>query len=111
MDPKLTQQETIQKLQDQLVALQAEFNQLKSTSTIPLNIYQAFIGRFFNNPVFTGQIGFNGLDTGGGDKVIFIANANTAPSINPALGGMLYVSTGALKYRGSGGTVTTIAAA
>jgi hypothetical protein len=40
-----------------------------------------------------------------------IANATVAPSVNPAGGGILYVEDGALKYRGSKGTVTTIALA
>lgn len=48
---------------------------------------------------------------GGGDGVIYIANCWTAPTANPGLGGVLYVESGALKYRGSSGTVTTIAAA
>lgn len=41
-------------------------------------------------------------------KVIGIANG-TAPSSSPAGMGQLYVEAGALKYRGSSGTVTTIA--
>lgn len=48
---------------------------------------------------------------GGGDGVIGIANATTVPNANPAGGGVLYVTGGALTYRGSGGTVTTIAPA
>jgi hypothetical protein len=32
----------------------------------------------------------------------------TAPSVNLAGGGILYVESGALKYRGSSGTITTI---
>jgi hypothetical protein len=48
---------------------------------------------------------------GGGQGVMAIANASVAPSGNPAGGGILYVEDGALKYRGSNGTVTTIAAA
>ena len=48
---------------------------------------------------------------GGGQGVIAIANAAVAPSVNPAGGGILYVENGALKYRGSKGTVTTIALA
>jgi len=43
-------------------------------------------------------------------KVLGLANA-TAPSTSPAGMGQLYVEAGALKYRGSSGTVTTIAAA
>lgn len=45
---------------------------------------------------------------GGGIGVIGITNANTVPTTNPTGGGILYVEAGALKYRGSGGTVTTI---
>ena len=41
-------------------------------------------------------------------KVIGLANA-TAPTTSPAGMGQLYVEAGALKYRGSSGTVTTIA--
>ena len=41
----------------------------------------------------------------------FVANATTVPTTNPVGGGILYVEAGALKYRGSSGTVTTIAPA
>jgi hypothetical protein len=58
-----------------------------------------------------GNFGFNGNSFGGGSKVIYIANASTVPSSNPTGGGILYCEGGALKYRGSSGTVTTIAAA
>ena len=47
---------------------------------------------------------------GSGDKVLFMANA-TAPSGTPSGGGIVYVESGALKFKGSSGTVTTIAAA
>jgi hypothetical protein len=50
-------------------------------------------------------------DFGGGQGVIAIANATLAPSMDPNGGGILYVEDGALKYRGSEGTVTTIAPA
>jgi hypothetical protein len=43
-------------------------------------------------------------------KVLGLANA-TAPSTSPAGMGQLYVEAGALKFRGSSGTITTIAAA
>jgi len=43
-------------------------------------------------------------------NVLAIANG-TAPTTSPGLTGQLYVESGALKYRGSSGTVTTIAAA
>lgn len=48
---------------------------------------------------------------GGGAGVIGLANAVTAPASNPVGGGLLYVSAGALVFRGSAGTVTTIAPA
>jgi hypothetical protein len=48
---------------------------------------------------------------GGGAGVIFLPNASTNPSTNPSNGGILYVDSGALKYRGSAGTVTTLAPA
>lgn len=48
---------------------------------------------------------------GGGAKVINIGNCTTAPTTNPTGGGILYVEAGALKYRGTSGTVTTIAPA
>lgn len=44
----------------------------------------------------------------GAQKTLHLANA-TAPTGNPSGGGVLYVENGALKYRGSSGTVTTIA--
>lgn len=48
---------------------------------------------------------------GAGSGVIYVANATTAPTTNPTSGGILYVDAGALKYRGSSGTVTTLGAA
>lgn len=41
--------------------------------------------------------------------VCILSNTTAAPSTNPSGGGALYVESGALKYRGSSGTVTTIA--
>lgn len=48
---------------------------------------------------------------GGGVDVVFMQNATTVPTSNPTGGGLLYVQAGALKYRGSGGTITTLGAA
>ncbi len=57
-----------------------------------------------------GNIGIGTVDQfGSGAKVIGIANATVVPTTNPSGGGVLYVESGALKYRGSSGTVTTIA--
>jgi hypothetical protein len=56
---------------------------------------------------------FNGSThiNGGGTKVIGLANATTNPTTNPTGGGVLYASGGALLWRGSSGTVTTLAPA
>jgi len=59
-----------------------------------------------------GNVGFRTTSQfGRGQGVIAIANAIVAPAGNPAGGGILYVEDGALKYRGSKGTVTIIAPA
>lgn len=51
------------------------------------------------------------MPAGTGDGVIFLANAQTTPTANSVAGGILYAQGGALKWRGTSGTVTTIAAA
>jgi len=56
-----------------------------------------------------GNLGINLNNFGTGVGVVAIANAGTVPSTNPTGGGVLYVEAGALKYRGSSGTITTIA--
>jgi hypothetical protein len=59
-----------------------------------------------------GNLGVNNATQfGSGVGVIGIANAPTAPTTNPTGGGVLYAEGGALKWRGSSGTVTTIAGA
>ena len=62
---------------------------------------------------FTAQanVGLSTIDFGGGQKVFGMANASTVPTLNPVGGGILYAEGGALKWRGSSGTVTTIAVA
>jgi hypothetical protein len=81
-----------------------------------------YIGSTTNSPVVfrtnvtehmrldtSGNVGIGGTSFGSGTLVMFIANATAVPSTNPTGGGVLYVEGGALKYRGSSGTVTTIA--
>ncbi|WP_344496882.1 hyaluronoglucosaminidase [Streptomyces enissocaesilis] len=46
---------------------------------------------------------------GGGDGVVGIRNATTVPSEDPTNGGVLFAENGALKWRGSNGTVTVVA--
>ncbi len=61
---------------------------------------------------YNGNIGINTINQyGSGAGVIGIANAGTLPTTNPTGGGVLYADAGALKWRGSSGTVTTIASA
>jgi hypothetical protein len=45
---------------------------------------------------------------GGGQATVFIGNATTVPSSNPSGGGILYVESGALKYRGTSGSAGTL---
>jgi hypothetical protein len=64
--------------------------------------------------VFLGSVTlFNNVTsiTGGGVNVLGIGNASTVPTTNPTGGGVLYSEAGALKWRGSSGTVTVIAPA
>lgn len=51
---------------------------------------------------------FPSSGTGGGVGIVGIRNVTTVPTSNPTSGGVLYVEAGALKYRGSSGTITTI---
>lgn len=67
------------------------------------------IGQYSGN-VLVGTGVDNGLNKLQVNGSIAISNT-TAPTTSPAGVGQLYVENGALKYRGSSGTVTTIAAA
>lgn len=61
-----------------------------------------------------GMVLFSSSGTGllaSGEGVLYIANATVVPSGTPSGGGILYCEGGALKFKGSSGTVTTIAAA
>ena len=67
--------------------------------------------RWSNTFTYNLTVGQNAPSLGGGAGVLFIANAATVPTSNPTGGGILYVEAGALKYRGSSGTVTVLALA
>lgn len=56
-------------------------------------------------------VGGAGSYGGGSGPMIFLANRTAAPTTSPTGGGILYAEAGALKYRGSSGTVTVIAPA
>ncbi len=74
--------------------------------TAKANSAQALILSLMSN----GNIGVRTItEFGSGEGVIGIQNRAVAPSTNPTGGGVLYAESGALKFRGSGGTVTTIA--
>lgn len=64
---------------------------------------------FFAGPAV--QIGSTSTQVGGGSGVMGITNAGTVPTSNPTGGGVLYAEGGALKWRGSSGTVTVLAPA
>ena len=51
----------------------------------------------------------SGASSAGGYPVFAIKNATVAPTSNPTDGGVIYVESGSLKYRGQGGAITTIA--
>ena len=57
------------------------------------------------------NIGYGGSSFASGIGVIFIGNRATAPSGTPSGGGILYASSGALRWKGSSGTDTPIAPA
>jgi hypothetical protein len=73
---------------------------------------------FRTNNVDRGEMTYSGVfawgttdTTGGVAKSVIIGNVAAAPTVNPVGGGILYVEAGALKYRGSSGTVSTVAVA
>lgn len=66
--------------------------------------------RWYDGAASTLRVGVNGsADAATLVGGIAMANAAAVPSTNPSGGGLVYIQAGALKYRGSSGTVTTIA--
>lgn len=61
--------------------------------------------------LYVNNIAVNGADSASGAGNLAMKNAAIAPSGTPASGGVIYVDAGALKYKGSSGTVTTLAVA
>lgn len=74
-----------------------------------LKLVNNSVTQFRIAPAGSVVIGNAGL--GGGVGVVAIANAGTVPTTNPTGGGVIYIESGALKYRGSSGTVTVLGAA
>lgn len=90
----------------------AQFKNSGGTATFEVGSSGALVTR--STTFFTGslQLGSTSSDFGGSTGVVIsIKNATVEPSTNPSGGGILYTFGGALKYRGSSGTVTTIAPA
>ncbi len=79
-------------------------------STATTRAYITSDGSFLTSGTLTtmGNLRVGGLaGTGGGSGVIGILNG-TAPTSNPTGGGILFVESGALKYRGTSGSAATI---
>ncbi len=83
------------------------FSALGNTTAIPIDIYvnNGFKVRIDNNA----NIGLGTTAFGTSAAKVFGMANGTAPSSSPTGMGQLYVESGALKYRGSSGTVTTVA--
>lgn len=80
---------------------------LASASSGVMEVNNGTLGTY--RDLIVRNLGVNGaVSAGGGVGIQFIANATTIPTTNPTGGGVLYVEAGALKYRGSSGTVTTL---
>jgi hypothetical protein len=99
---------------DPIVAVQNGGNsifgmQSDSDSGLRLGVYS---GGNITNQVYISKIGNVGLfaspSAGGGTSVLFIANSAGIPGSNPTAGYIIYSQSGALKGRGTSGTVTTI---
>ena len=79
--------------------------QISGISTTGTGTIATHIGLRIDQPT-SGTVNYAMWSTG-----IHYKGNTTAPAINPTAGGFLWVEGGALKYRGSSGTVTTLAAA
>jgi hypothetical protein len=90
----------------------AQFKNSGGTATLEVGSSGAVVTRavvFMTNSL---QLGSTSTDFGSANGVVIsMKNVTAAPTTNPTGGGILYVEAGALKYRGSSGTVTTIAPA
>ena len=78
--------------------------------TTTTNDYMSIADILFGDVSSNKNLGINTTDYASGVKVIGIGNG-TAPSGTPTGGGVLYVEAGALKYKGSSGTITTLGVA
>lgn len=79
-----------------------------ANSIVLRNLSNGFDHMHYGNGSNAGNLGLNGEDYGGGEGVFFIANGTIVPTATPSGGGYMFVEGGALKWKGSGGTLTTI---
>jgi hypothetical protein len=98
----------------------AQLQNVASSSTVPAHCFTADtdtgIGRAAADQLslIAGAVEGARIEEGNNGTVgthIFIPNLTTAPTGNATAGGYMYVEAGALKYRGSSGTVTTLGVA
>lgn len=82
---------------------------LNTSTTHPVTLFTNNIARLTLDISGNALLGATAAGTSAA-KVLGLGNA-TAPSTSPAGMGQLYVEAGVLKYRGSSGTVTTVAPA
>ena len=84
------------------------FSYIQGTGSIPLRINSIQSDDGGNCALAISSLITN---FGSGVGVVYIQNRTSPPTTNPVSGGFLYAESGALKYRGSSGSVTTIATA
>jgi hypothetical protein len=85
--------------------------QVTSNTTITLEVARVSNARRVVSLVRGAAITATQMPTNTGDLVVYIGNAATNPSANPVSGVIVYADAGALKARGTSGTVTTVAPA
>lgn len=83
--------------------------ELSSGGVVMAEVAEPAVGRRIVSLCRGSAITATELPASTGDLVVYIGNAATAPTANPVSGGILYCEGGALKYRGTSGTVTVIA--
>lgn len=84
----------------------------KATKSAQFVLGGSTINEYLFNGTSANYLFGNGLTAAGTSAIgVFVIKNGTAPSTSPSGCGQLYVESGALKFRGSSGTVTTIAAA
>lgn len=89
-----------------------EFVFAAGTYRVAAGVANMIVGTNGELHVESAGIGLGGAGSyGSGQRVVYVVNATTVPTTNPFGGGILYAEGGALKWRGSSGTVTTIAPA